>query len=782
MTTSNNAPSIPVATLGTPRIGPRRELKLALESFWAGQSDETALLETAAALRVANWARQKALGASIIPSNDFSLYDQVLDTSAMVGAIPAVYGWNGGPVSLATYFAMARGSQGDAPDDGCGHAHHHGHGMPAQEMTKWFDTNYHYMVPEFHDGQAFSLASRKPIWEFQEAKALGYQTRPVLVGPVTFLKLGKSADAGFDPLSLLDKLVPVYIEVLRELAGKGAVWVQLDEPCLVLDLDEAARKALGKTYSAFAEAVPSLKIMLATYFGDLGDNLATALALPVAGLHIDLVRAPEQLDKVVADAPKGLTLSLGAIDGRNIWRADLSALLDRLEPAVAKLGPDRVQIAPSCSLLHVPIDLELETGLDPDVKGWLAFSLQKIAELATLGKALAGGRDQVKATLAASSAAAASRRASPKIHDASVTRRLTGIDEKTRRRNSKFASRAEIQHRLFALPTFPTTTIGSFPQTAEVRKTRAEHARGALSDAQYEQFLREETARAVRWQEEIGLDVLVHGEFERNDMVQYFGEQLSGFTFTTFGWVQSYGSRCVRPPVLFGDVSRPKPMTVEWWRYSQSLTGKPMKAMLTGPVTILNWSFVRDDVPRSTACRQIAFAIRDEVSDLEKAGARMIQIDEAALREGLPLRKSQWKTYLDWAVESFRICSSGVGDQTQIHTHMCYSEFNDIIGAIGAMDADVISIETSRSRMELLDAFKTYKYPNEIGPGVYDIHSPRVPETHEMTDLLKLARQRLTDAQIWINPDCGLKTRKWEEVRPALVNMVAAARALRALV
>jgi len=782
MTTSNNAPSVPVATLGTPRIGPRRELKLALESFWAGQSDEKALLETAAALRVANWARQKALGASIIPSNDFSLYDQVLDTSAMVGAIPAVYGWNGGPVSLATYFAMARGSQGDAPRDSCGHAHHHGHGMPAQEMTKWFDTNYHYMVPEFHDGQTFSLASRKPIWEFEEAKALGYQTRPVLVGPVTFLKLGKSADAGFDPLSLLDKLVPIYIEVLRELASKGAIWVQLDEPCLVLDLDDAARKALGKTYAAFAEAVPSLKIMLATYFGDLGDNLATALALPVAGLHIDLVRAPEQLDKVVVAAPKGLTLSLGAIDGRNIWRADLSALLDRLEPAVAKLGPDRVQIAPSCSLLHVPIDLELETGLDSDVKSWLAFSVQKIAELATLGKALAGGRDPVKAALAASSAVAASRRASPKIHDASVTRRLTDIDEKTRQRNSKFTSRAEIQHRLFALPTFPTTTIGSFPQTAEVRKTRAEHARGALSDAQYEQFLREETARAVHWQEEIGLDVLVHGEFERNDMVQYFGEQLSGFTFTTLGWVQSYGSRCVRPPVLFGDVSRPKPMTVEWWRYSQSLTGKPMKAMLTGPVTILNWSFVRDDVPRSTACRQIAFAIRDEVSDLEKAGARMIQIDEAALREGLPLRKSKWKTYLDWAVESFRICSSGVGDQTQIHTHMCYSEFNDIIDAIGAMDADVISIETSRSRMELLDAFKTYKYPNEIGPGVYDIHSPRVPETHEMTDLLKLARQRLTDAQLWINPDCGLKTRKWEEVRPALVNMVAAARALRALV
>ena len=772
--------SIPVATLGTPRIGPRRELKLALESFWAGKSDEKALLETAATLRKANWARQKALGVSVIPSNDFSLYDQVLDTSAMVGAVPAVYGWKGGPVSLTTYFAMARGSQGDAHDDACGHAHPSGHGAPAQEMTKWFDTNYHYMVPEFHKGQTFSLASRKPIQEFEEARALGHQTRPVLVGPVTFLKLGKSADTNFDTLSLLDQLLPVYIEVLRELTSKGATWVQLDEPCLVLDLDVTARKALDKTYAAFAEAVPGLKIMLATYFGDLGDNLATALALPVAGLHLDLARAPEQLDKVVSAAPKGLTLSLGAIDGRNIWRADLAAVLAWLEPAVAKLGQDRVQIAPSCSMLHVPIDLELENELDPDVKSWLAFSLQKIAELATLGTALAGGRDQVKDALAASSAAAASRKASPKIHNPSVAKRLTGIDDKTRRRDNEFNKRAEVQRKQFALPTFPTTTIGSFPQTAEVRKTRADHAKGAVSDAQYETFLKEETARAVRWQEEIGLDVLVHGEFERNDMVQYFGEQLSGFTFTKFGWVQSYGSRYVRPPVLFGDVSRPKPMTVEWWRYSQSLTKKPMKAMLTGPVTILNWSFVRDDVPRSTACRQIAFAIRDEVTDLEKAGSKMIQIDEAALREGLPLRKSQWKTYLDWAVESFRICSSSVGDETQIHTHMCYSEFNDIIDAIGAMDADVISIETSRSRMELLDAFKTYKYPNEIGPGVYDIHSPRVPEIGEMTNLLRLARQRLSDAQIWINPDCGLKTRKWEEVRPALVNMVAAARELRA--
>jgi 5-methyltetrahydropteroyltriglutamate--homocysteine methyltransferase len=771
--------SLPVATLGTPRIGPRRELKFALESYWAGKSDEAALREAASALRAANWARQKSLGVTVIPSNDFSLYDQVLDTSVMVGAIPDVYGWAGGEVSLATYFAMARGAQGDGHAD-CGHAHH-GHGAPAQEMTKWFDTNYHYMVPEFCKDQTFRLASRKPIEEYEEAKSLGYQTRPVLVGPVTFLKLGKSADPSFDPLSLLERLVPVYVEVLRALAERGAEWVQIDEPCLVLDLDEATRAALRRAYAAFAEAVPGLKIMLATYFGGLGDNLQTALALPVAGLHVDLVRAPDQLDAILAGARKDLVLSLGMIDGRNIWRANLPALLERLAPAVAALGKERVQIAPSCSLLHVPIDLDLESDLDRDVRSWLAFAVQKIGELATLGKALAGGRAEVADALDASAQAAAARASSAKIHDAAVARRMAAIDDAMRRRNSAFAARAAVQRERFKLPAFPTTTIGSFPQTADVRKARAAHTKGALNDAEYQQFLKEETARAVRWQEDIGLDVLVHGEFERNDMVQYFGEQLSGFTFTKHGWVQSYGSRYVRPPVLFGDVSRPKPMTVEWWRYAQSLTGKPMKAMLTGPVTILNWSFVRDDIPRSEACRQIALAIRDEVQDLEAAGATMIQIDEAALREGLPLRKSEWKTYLDWAVECFRICASGVRDETQIHTHMCYSEFNDIIDAIAAMDADVISIETSRSKMELLDAFKTYRYPNEIGPGVYDIHSPRVPEVTEMTDLLKLARQRLSDEQLWINPDCGLKTRKWDEVRPALVNMVKAAHELRTM-
>jgi 5-methyltetrahydropteroyltriglutamate--homocysteine methyltransferase len=776
---SSTVSSLAVATLGAPRIGPRRELKFALESFWSGASSEKALIETGAGLRAANWARQNKLGVSVIPSNDFSFYDQVLDTAVMVGAIPDAYGWKGGEVPLATYFAMARGADGDAHGEACGHAHH-GHGVPALEMTKWFDTNYHYMVPELKSDQRFSLASRKPILEYEEAKALGYQTRPVLVGPVTFLMLAKGKAAGFDALSLLGRLLPVYVEVLRELAKCGAEWVQIDEPCLVLDLDAAALKALRQAYEVFAREVPDIRIMLASYFGGLGGNRDMAFALPVAGLHLDLVRAPGQLDDVTK-LPGDRVISLGVIDGRNIWRADLSRILDRLEPVVAKLGKDRVQIAPSCSLLHVPIDLDLETNLDSEVKGWLAFSVQKIEELAAIATALGSGRGRAESALGESDAAASARKTSSRIHDPKVGKRLAEIGDAMRRRASPFGERAAAQHRRFNLPSFPTTTIGSFPQTPEIRKARAAHSKGELSDTGYKTFLRNQTRRAVVWQETIGLDVLVHGEFERNDMVQYFGEQLSGFVFTENAWVQSYGSRYVRPPILFGDVSRSQPMTVEWWQYAQSLTDKPMKAMLTGPVTILNWSFVRDDIPRSEACRQIALAIRDEVADLEAAGAGMIQIDEAALREGLPLRKGEWKAYLDWAVDSFRICSSGVRDETQIHTHMCYSEFNDIIDAIGAMDADVISIETSRSKMELLDAFRNYRYPNEIGPGVYDIHSPRIPDVGEMTELLKLARQRLSDAQLWINPDCGLKTRKWDEVKPALANMVAAARELRAL-
>jgi 5-methyltetrahydropteroyltriglutamate--homocysteine methyltransferase len=772
-----------IATLGTPRIGAHRELKTALESYWSGRSDENALLATASALRAGNWARQQALGVTVIPSNDFSLYDHVLDTSVMVGAIPEGYGWTGGPVSLATYFAMARGSHRGASHEAGAHDHAgEGHACAAaQEMTKWFDTNYHYMVPELGPQQRFALSSLKPVDEYLEAKALGHQTRPVLLGPVTYLRLAKSSDAGFDTLTLLEGLLPVYVDMLRRLAAAGADWVQLDEPCLVLDLDDAKRHALQQAYGLLAREVPSLKIMLATYFGGIGDNLDTALSLPVAGLHLDLVRAPEQLDVVASKAPPSLLLSLGVIDGRNVWRANLAVILDRIEPVVARRGIDRVQIAPSCSFLHVPIDVELEDALDPDLKSWLAFANQKMSELVTFGTALVGGRAAVQAALAASSAAAEARRRSPKVHAAAVAARAAAVTADMARRRSRFANRSQIQRQCLALPAFPTTTIGSFPQTADVRKARAAHAKGALSDADYNTFLRDETTRAVRWQESIGLDVLVHGEFERNDMVQYFGELLSGFAFTRHGWVQSYGSRCVRPPILYGDVSRPQAMTVGWWRFAQSLTEKPMKGMLTGPVTILNWSFVRDDVDRSTACRQIALAIRDEVLDLESAGAQMIQIDEAALREGLPLRRAQWKEYLDWAIECFRLGSSGVADQTQIHTHMCYAQFNDIIDAIAAMDADVISIETSRSKMELLEAFRTYKYPNDIGPGVYDIHSPRVPTSSEMVNLLTLARRRLSDQQIWINPDCGLKTRTWEEVKPALVNMVEAAQQIRRL-
>jgi 5-methyltetrahydropteroyltriglutamate--homocysteine methyltransferase len=771
---------IPVATLGVPRIGRKRELKFALESYWSGKTGSAELLQTAKALRAASWKEQAERGITKIPSNDFALYDHVLDTAIMVGAIPARYGWEGGEVPLDTCFAMARGNQGDDDAAACGHADHgQGHGVTALEMTKWFDTNYHYMVPELSDDQAFALSSNKSVDHFLEAKALGIHTRPVILGPVTFLKLAKSPAEGFDPLSLLPKLLPVYEELLRRLAQAGADWVQIDEPALVLDLIPNEREAFRFACERLAKAAPGLKIMLATYFGALGDNLDTALSLPVAGLHVDLVRAPEQLEAIGRLVRKDLVLSLGLIDGRNVWRADLAAILDRVAPVVAGREPGHIEIAPSCSLLHVPIDLELETALDADVKSWLAFAAQKQDELVILSQALSQGRNAVSDRLKASSAAAAARRASAKVHDPLVEGRIAGIGAAMTTRHSDFAARSKVQHEILGLPAFPTTTIGSFPQTQEVRKARAAHTRGELSHPDYEAFLKKETEAAIRWQEEIGLDVLVHGEFERNDMVQYFGEQLSGFAFTSHAWVQSYGSRYVRPPIIYGDVSRPRPMTVAWWRYAQSLTKLPVKGMLTGPVTILNWSFVRDDQPREQTCRQIALAIRDEVADLEKAGARMIQIDEAALREGLPLRKSQWKTYLDWAVECFRLTASGVADATQIHTHMCYSEFNDIIAAIAAMDADVISIETSRSQMELLDAFRNYKYPNEIGPGVYDIHSPRVPAVDEMTTLMQLARKRLTDGQLWVNPDCGLKTRKWDEVRPALVNMVAAARQLR---
>ncbi|MFD0849374.1 5-methyltetrahydropteroyltriglutamate--homocysteine S-methyltransferase [Sphingosinicella xenopeptidilytica] len=772
-----------VSNLGFPRIGARRELKTALESCWSGKTTREALLGTAKELRAATWQRQQALGLDVVPSGDFSFYDQVLDTSVMLGAIPAIYRPLGAPDSLDVYFAMARGTQAGNSDTGCTHGHGNGHGkgdVPAQEMTKWFDTNYHYLVPEIGPRQRFELTTTKPVDEFREAKALGIHTRPVIIGPVTWLLLAKSAQEGFEPLSLLGELLPVYVELLSRLRDAGADWVQIDEPALVLDLDDKARAAFRTAYAEFAERVSGLKLMLATYFGGLGDNLDTAVGLPVAGLHVDLVRAPEQLDAVVEKAPANLTLSLGVVDGRNVWKTDLAAVLDRIAPVAARRT--KLLIAPSCSLLHAPIDLDLETKLDPQVKDWLAFGVQKLEELALLGKALNNGRESVAEALAANAASIAARRASPLVRDPAVRARLASVDAGWSVRATPFAERIAAQRAILDLPPLPTTTIGSFPQTAEVRKARAAHGKGLLDDVGYDAFLREETERAIRWQEEIGLDVLVHGEFERNDMVQYFGEQLSGFAFTRGGWVQSYGSRCVRPPIIYGDVARPKPMTVDWWRYAQSLTDKPVKGMLTGPVTILQWSFVRDDQPRADTCRQIALAIRDEVVDLEAAGAKIVQIDEAALREGLPLRRVDWQCYLDWAVDAFRLAASGVKPETQIHTHMCYSEFNDIIAAIGAMDADVISIETARSKMELLGAFSAYSYLNEIGPGVYDIHSPRVPSTAEMETLLVKASESLSASQLWVNPDCGLKTRKWEDVKPALVNMVAAAAALRACI
>ena len=760
--------TVSVASLGFPRIGPRRELKFALEKFWAGTISPAELEEAAQGLRTATWARQKALGVDWLPSNDFSLYDHVLDTSVMLGAIPARYDLASGQAAgLETYFAMARGATGGAT---CGHAHG---SVTAGEMTKWFDTNYHFIVPEIEPETRLQLGHIKPLEDYLEAKAQGFETRPVILGPVTWLSLAK--EYGSDPFDLLEEVLALYATVLARLEEAGAEWVQIDEPILVTDLTDRQRRAFTRAYAKLGRAGP--KVMLATYFGGLENNLSLAASLPIAGLHIDLARAPEQLDAVVKAVPHNRLLSLGVVDGRNIWRADLAALLDRLEPLAAQRD---LVLAPSCSLLHVPVDLQLESRLDDELKQWLAFAVQKIEELDLLRRALANGRESVAAELAASARATEARKTAARIHDRTVSERIAALTPDMRERRAGHAERVKTQSEVLNLPLFPTTTIGSFPQTGAVRKARAEYNRGVLDGKKYDAFLHQETERAIRWQEEAGLDMLVHGEFERNDMVQYFGEKLAGFAFTVNGWVQSYGSRCVRPPILYGDVSRPEPMTVDWWRYAQGLTDKPVKGMLTGPVTILNWSFVRDDQPREASCRQIALAIRDEVLDLEAAGCKAIQIDEAALREGLPLRERDWPAYLDWAVDCFRLAAAGVGNQTQIHTHMCYSEFNDILPSIGAMDTDVISIETARSQMELLAGFASYRYPSAIGPGIYDIHSARVPGEDEMVALMRLAQKHLRPEQLWVNPDCGLKTRGWDEVKPAIAAMVSAARTLRA--
>ncbi|MYL22975.1 5-methyltetrahydropteroyltriglutamate--homocysteine S-methyltransferase [Halomonas alkaliantarctica] len=760
--------------LGYPRIGAQRELKKATEAYWRGELSREALESEGKTLRRRHWQAQFDAGLDYVSVGDFAFYDQVLNVSVLLGAVPERFNAQDeiahGDIDLDTAFRMARGR---APS---------GEPAAACEMTKYFDTNYHYLVPELHRGQRFALASQRLFAEVDEAHDAGFAPKVTLTGPLTWLWLGKTKgqtqQAAFDRLTLLDSVLDVYVEVLNRLAKQGVAWVQLDEPALVQDLPLAWQQAYERAYHRL-QAAP-VKLMVATYFGALGDNLSLTARLPVAGLHVDAVRAPEQLEGVIDRLSPHQVLSVGIIDGRNVWRADLAVLRERLMPLKVRLG-QRLWLAPSCSLLHVPVDLDAETELDDELKSWLAFARQKLDEVVTLTRLLdhrASPEDEAR--LAAATHALDARRASTRIHRPDVTRRLEQVHPADSQRGAPYSERAVAQRRKLALPLFPTTTIGSFPQTDAIRAARRAYKNAEITTAAYEAKMRDEIAYAVARQEALDIDVLVHGEAERNDMVEYFGEQLDGFAFTRFGWVQSYGSRCVKPPIIVGDVARPAPMTVRWSEYAQSLTDRPMKGMLTGPVTILQWSFVRDDQPRETTCKQIALALRDEVIDLERAGIGAIQVDEPALREGLPLRQGQWQAYLNWAVESFRLSVAGVDNATQIHTHMCYSEFNDIIGAIAALDADVITIETSRSDMELLEAFQDFAYPNDIGPGVYDIHTPNTPEVAWMVSLMEKALEKIPAERLWVNPDCGLKTRRWEEVEPALANMVAAAKELRA--
>lgn len=763
--------------LGYPRVGAFRELKKANEAYWAKKISAEELLQAGLKIREGNWKTQQEAGIDLIPSNDFSFYDQVLDLSLTVGAIPARYNSLLSKIdsqyNLDLYFAMARGFQEEGVD------------VTAMEMTKWFDTNYHYLVPEFTKDQTFKLTSEKFLNEYNEAKSLGIETKPVLIGPITYLLVGKEKEADFNRIDLIDRLLPVYEEILTKLADAGAQYVQIDEPFLALDIDDATRALYGKVFEKLATAAKGIKLIVATYFEALLDNEETAVNLPIHALHLDLVRGENQLDTVLSKVPASLTLSLGVVEGRNIWKNDYEKSLVKVKQAVDALGADRVWVAPSSSLLHVPFDLDNEDNeesLPAEVKNWLAFAKQKLAEVKDLAVLADGDVDaQTAERFEANKAAAESRRTSPLIHRPEVKERTENITDDDATRTSPFSARKAAQQAKFNLPAFATTTIGSFPQTKDVRKWRADLKKGTITQEQYDKEIAEETERTIRLQEELDIDVLVHGEFERNDMVEYFGEQLAGYAFTKNGWVQSYGSRCVKPPIIYGDVYRPEDMTVRWSAYAQSLTDRPVKGMLTGPVTILQWSFVRNDQPRSTTTYQIALAILDEVQALEKAGIKIIQIDEPAIREGLPLRQTDQKAYLNWAVRAFRVSSSNVEDDTQIHTHMCYSEFNDVIEDIAAMDADVITIETSRSQMELLDAFAgDFKYPNDIGPGVYDIHSPRVPSTAEMVHLLRKAKAVVPAEQLWVNPDCGLKTRAWPETKAALESMVEAAKILRA--
>ena len=748
---------ITTAKIGYPRIGPKRELKKVLESYWKGDVDENELQKTAKELRKNVWKVQKDNGIDLITSNDFSFYDQILDMICLLGAVPKRYKWSGNNVDLKTYFAMARGSQTKDLDVG------------ALEMTKWFDTNYHYLVPELEKDQTFKISSNKPFDEYEEAKSFGFETKPVLIGPITFLLLSKSVD-GSNTIELLDKVLPVYLEIIKKLNEIGANWIQIDEPIFVKDLDQNIISKIKNTLNEIKSAAGSSKILLATYFESIDQKIKEEIFNSnIDCVHLDLVRGKKNFEYI---KNSNKNLSLGVVNGRNIWKSDLTKIIEQL-----KTIENDIIISSSCPLLHTPYDLDLETKVPEDIKRWLAFSKQKLQELNTLKENINNGKEEEK--LALNKSDIQDRIQSELIHDEAVKLRIKTINDQVLNRLSKYEERAKIQKDIFNLPLYPTTTIGSFPQTKDVRQARAKNRKGELSNQDYEKFLEDKTIETIRQQEDLGIDVIVHGEFERNDMVEYFGENLKGFTFTSSGFVQSYGSRCVKPPIIFGDVSRPSPMTVRWSKFAQEQTSSIVKGMLTGPITILQWSFVRDDQPRQTTAEQIAFAIRDEVADLEKNGIRMIQIDEPALREGLPLKRSDWDSYLKWSVNAFKISSAVAKDETQIHTHMCYAEFEDIIDSIAALDADVISIETSRSRMELLKTFEQFKYPNEIGPGVYDIHSPRVPKKSEMIELIKKASKQIDPKRLWVNPDCGLKTRGWPETIDALKEMVAAAKELR---
>ncbi|OAA32628.1 cobalamin-independent methionine synthase [Moelleriella libera RCEF 2490] len=760
---------VKASILGFPRMGVLRDLKKATEAYWGGKISQAELLTEAKRLRLAHWKIQKDAGVDIIPSNDFALYDQVLCHIQDFGAVPERY-TKDGLDAVDQYFAMGRGHQKGGID------------VPSLEMVKWFDSNYHYVKPTLQDNQTFKLAdSPKAVVEYIEAKEAGITTRPVLVGPVSFLHLGK-ADRGqsVDPIDLLDKLLPVYEQLLVKLKQAGAETVQIDEPTLVFDLPAKTKAAFKPAYEKFASLGDSIpKLVFATYFGDIVHNL-DLLPKDIYAVHIDLVRNPEQLDTVIAALGSKTILSAGVVDGRNIWKTNFKRAIETVETAVQKLGKERVIVATSSSLLHTPHTLASEKKLDPEIADWFSFASEKAVEVAVIAKAVTDGPASVREQLEANARSMQARATSSRTNDPKVKDRQSKVTQKDHERQSEFPVRIAAQQKKLNLPLFPTTTIGSFPQTSEIRVQRNKFTKGQITEAEYDKFIEEEIKQNVKIQDELGLDVFVHGEPERNDMVQYFGERLDGYAFTTHAWVQSYGSRCVRPPIIVGDISRPAPMTVKESKYAVSVSNKPMKGMLTGPVTCLRWSFPRDDVHQSVQAQQLALALRDEVVDLEQAGIDVIQVDEPALREGLPLRSGKERdAYLEWAVNAFKLSTAGVEDATQIHSHFCYSEFQDFFHAIAALDADVLSIENSKSDAKLLRVFVDSAYPRHIGPGVYDIHSPRVPSEQEIRDRIEEMLQFLKPEQLWIDPDCGLKTRHWKETKEALVNMVNAAKYFR---